>query len=105
MPRARSSVELVTTDQLTREQKALSGLVGGFFDGNGWGFGVSIVTRRDGPSALGSYGWSGGLGSIWQSDPKEGLIAVLVSNASWTSPAPPDICLDFLTSAYQAMDD
>jgi CubicO group peptidase (beta-lactamase class C family) len=102
---SRPSVELMTTDQLTREQKAVSGLVGGFFDGNGWGFGVSIVTRRDGPSALGSYGWSGGLGSIWQSDPKEGLIAVLMSNASWTSPAPPDICLDFLTSAYQAMDD
>src|SRR5262249_19588618 len=41
---SRPSVETMTTDQLTPEQKAVSGLVPGFFDSHGWGFGVSIVT-------------------------------------------------------------
>ena len=49
---SRLSVELMTTDQLTPEQKALSGLVPGFFDSHGWGFGVSVVTRRDDVAAV-----------------------------------------------------
>src|SRR5436305_5165350 len=44
---SRLSVELMTTDQLTPEQKVVSGLVPGYFDSHGWGFGVSMVTRRD----------------------------------------------------------
>jgi CubicO group peptidase (beta-lactamase class C family) len=102
---SRPSIELMTTDQLTLTQKASSGLVEGFFDWNGWGFGVSVVTSREGFASIGSYGWNGGLGSIWQSDPTEQLITILLSNASWTSPALPNICLDLLTSAYQAVDD
>jgi hypothetical protein len=43
---SRPSVETMTTDQLTPEQKAASGLIPGYFDGHGWGFGVSVVTRR-----------------------------------------------------------
>jgi len=39
---SRPSVETMTTDQLTPEQKAVSGLVGGYFDAHGWGFGVSF---------------------------------------------------------------
>jgi hypothetical protein len=34
----------MTTDQLTPEQKAVSGLVPGYFDSHGWGFGLSMVT-------------------------------------------------------------
>gem|GEM_PF-3640510 len=41
------SVEVMTTDHLTPAQKAASGLVSGFFDSHGWGFGVSVLTRRD----------------------------------------------------------
>jgi len=37
----------MTTDHLTPAQKAASGLVSGFFDSHGWGFGVSVLTRRD----------------------------------------------------------
>ena len=50
---ARPSVETLTTDQLTPEQKAVSELGAGFFDNHGWGFGVSIVTRRDAVAAVG----------------------------------------------------
>src|SRR6516162_976092 len=44
---SRSSVETMTTDQLTREQKAQSGLLPGYFDSHGWGFGVAMVARRE----------------------------------------------------------
>jgi CubicO group peptidase (beta-lactamase class C family) len=103
---SRPSVETMTTDQLTSEQKAASGLVPGYFDSHGWGFGVSMVTRRDevaGP--VGRFGWDGGLGTSWYSDPREDMVTILMTQRAWTSPSPPDVCLDFWTSAYQAIDD
>ncbi|HEV2579824.1 MAG TPA: serine hydrolase domain-containing protein [Ktedonobacteraceae bacterium] len=103
---SRLSVETMTTDQLTPEQKALSGLVSGSFDSNGWGFGVSVITRRDDVAAVpGRFGWDGGLGTSWYSDPREGMVTILMTQRAWTSPSPPNVCLDFWTSAYQAIDD
>ena len=103
---SRPSVEAMTTDQLTPEQKAVSGLVGGYFDSHGWGFGVSIVTRRSQVAgSVGTFGWDGGLGTSWYSDPKEDMIGLLMTQRAWTSASPPDVCLDFWTSAYQAIDD
>ena len=103
---SRLSVETMTTDQLTHEQKAVSGLISGYFDSHGWGFGVSVVTRRDDVAAVpGRYGWDGGMGTSWYSDPREEMITILMSQCAWTSPSPPDVCLDFWTSAYQAIDD
>src|SRR2546425_8868583 len=86
---SRLSVELMTTDQLTPAQKAVSGLVSGFFDSHGWGFGVSVVTRRDGLESVGTYGWDGGLGTSWRVDPREELVTILPTNHPWSSPAPP----------------
>jgi len=103
---SRPSVETMTTDQLTPEQKSVSGLVPGYFDSHGWGFGVSVVTKRDdlaGP--VGRYGWDGGLGTSWYSDPREEMVSILMTQRAWTSPSPPNVCLDFWTSAYQAIDD
>jgi CubicO group peptidase (beta-lactamase class C family) len=102
----RPSVETMTTDQLTPEQKATSGIVPGYFDSHGWGFGVSMVTRRDDVAAVpGRFGWDGGLGTSWYSDPREGMVTILMTQRAWASPSPPDVCLDFWTSAYQAIDD
>ena len=102
---SRPSVGIMTTDQLTPAQKAVSGFPG-LFDSRGWGFGLAIVTRREHPAApVGSFGWDGGLGTSWRSDPREDMVTILMSQAAWPSPNPPDICLDFWTSAYQAIDD
>ncbi len=103
---SRPSVETMTTDQLTPEQKAMSGLVPGYFDSHGWGFGVSVVTRRDDVAAVpGRFGWDGGLGTSWYSDPREDMVTILMTQRAWTSPSPPDVCLDFWTLAYQTIDD
>lgn len=103
---SRPSVETMTTDQLTPAQKAVSGFWPGYFDNRGWGFGVSVVTKRDHPAApAGTYGWDGGWGTIWRSDPREDMTTILMTQVAWTSPNPPNICHDFWTTAYQAIDD
>lgn len=103
---SRPSVEVMTTNHLTPGQKAVSGLVPGYFDSHGWGFGVSVVTRRDDVAAVpGRFGWDGGLGTSWYSDPREEMVTILMTQRAWTSPSPPDVCLDFWTLAYQAIDD
>jgi CubicO group peptidase (beta-lactamase class C family) len=96
----------MTADQLTPEQKAVSGLGSGFFDNHGWGFGVSVVTRRAEPAgSVGAFGWSGGLGTSWCTDPHEDMVGILLTQRAWTSPIPPDVCRDFWTLTYQAIDD
>jgi CubicO group peptidase (beta-lactamase class C family) len=103
---SRPAVEVMTTDHLTPEQKAVSGLVPGYFESHGWGFGVSVVTRRtELAQSVGTFGWDGGLGTSWYSDPKEDLITILMTQRAWTSPNPPNVCRDFWTLAYQAIDD
>jgi CubicO group peptidase (beta-lactamase class C family) len=103
---ARPTVEAMTTDQLTRAQKAGSELTPGFFDANGWGFGVSVVTQRTTTTeSVGSYGWGGGLGTAWFNDPREDLVAVVLTQRAWTDPQPPQVVADFATSVYQAIDD
>jgi CubicO group peptidase (beta-lactamase class C family) len=103
---SRPSVEVMTSDRLTPEQKAIGGFYRDDFAARGFGFCVGVVTRREHPAApVGQYGWDGGLGSIWRNDPSEQLTSVLLTNASWTSPRPPDIALDFLTAAYATLDD
>jgi CubicO group peptidase (beta-lactamase class C family) len=103
---SRPSVEAMTTDQLTPEQKAQSGFFPGFWDSRGWGFGVLVVARLDDLAAVpGRFGWDGGYGTSWASDPSEDMVAILMTQRLWTSPSPPPVYLDFWTSAYQAIDD
>ncbi|HEX6122184.1 MAG TPA: serine hydrolase domain-containing protein, partial [Ktedonobacterales bacterium] len=102
---SRLAVEAMTTDQLTPQQKAVSGFFPGYFDNCGWGFGVSIVTRRDGVAAVpGRFGWDGGLGTSWYSDPREEMVAILMTQRG-AFPLFSGSYLDFWTLAYQAIDD
>ncbi len=32
------------------------------------------------------------------------MVTILMTQAAWTSPDPPHVCLDFWTSAFQAID-
>ena len=103
---SRPSVELMTTDHLTPAQKAVSGMGPGYFDSHGWGFGLSIATRRDNLATVpGRFGWDGGLGTSWYADPEEELIGILMTQCAWGGGIPPAVCQDFWTLAYQAIDD
>ena len=103
---ARPSVEAMTTDQLTPEQKLRSPWLPGYWDTHGWGWGVMVVNRRfDLASTPGQYGWDGGYGTTWRSDPREDMISILMTQVSMTSAMGPPILRDFLTLAYAAIDD
>jgi CubicO group peptidase (beta-lactamase class C family) len=99
---SRLSVELMTTNQLTPDQQAVaSGFLG---ENRGWGFGMSVVTGRDDVFAVpGRFGWDGGYGTSWASDPQEDMVAILMTQLLF--PQAFDIYLDFWTSVYQVIDD
>src|SRR3989442_13885638 len=87
---SRPSVETMTTDQLTPEQKAASGLIAGYFDSHGWGFGVAVVTRRDdvaGPRR--TLGRDGGLGPAGRLEPRRESVGALAPPRRRPSPIPP----------------
>jgi CubicO group peptidase (beta-lactamase class C family) len=103
---SRPSVELMTRDHLTPEQKAASPFFPNFWNDRGWGFGMGVVTGRSDVSAVpGRFGWDGAFGTSWWVDPKEELVGVLMTQRR------PDVLdisalnLDFWTSAYQLIDD
>lgn len=101
---ASTSVEAMITDQLTSAQKAGNEIFLG--DNRGWGYGLSVTTRRTDPTSTpGAYGWSGGLGTSWSSDPVLGLTGMVFTQTSMAGPKAPRIFEDFWTSAYRAIDD
>src|SRR6266849_3424596 len=103
---SRPSVELMTADHITAEQKAASDFFPGFWDDRGWGFGMAIVTRRaDLARSLGTFGWDGGYGTSWYAEPREDMTGILMTQRVWESPVAPAVNRDFWTSAYQAIDD
>jgi len=103
---SRPSVELMTTDQLTPEQKAASPFFAGFWDSRGWGLGLSIVTRRDDVAGVpGRFGWDGAFSTSLYVDPHEDMVGVLMAQCRPGALHLPPVVLDFWTSAYQAIDD
>jgi CubicO group peptidase (beta-lactamase class C family) len=96
---SRRMVDLLTTDQLTDAQRAESSPEP---DGSaGWGFGVGVKVRRTDLPNVGTYGWTGGLGSSWATDPTAGITTILLSNQMFTSAFPmPAVHRDLVTSAY-----
>ncbi|BCJ29364.1 serine hydrolase domain-containing protein [Actinocatenispora sera] len=103
---SRPSTSLMSTDHLTPAQKAVSGFEPGYFDAKGWGFGMSVVTRRThlGPS-VGSYGWAGFWGTAWYNDPAEDLTAIVLLQRAHLGDQTLPMWNDFWTTAYQAIDD
>lgn len=102
---SRSSVAVMTTDQISPAVKTASEFFPGFWDTRGWGFGVSINMRRDDLCANpGRFGWDGGYGTSWYVDPTEKVIGVLMTQqALGGEDTFPKVFADFWTSTYQAL--
>ena len=96
----------MTTDHLTPAQKSVSGFRPGYFDTIGWGFGMSVRTRRTqlGPS-IGTYGWPGYYGTAWYNDPAEELTTILMIQRAHAGDQRLPMWTDFWTAVYQAIDD
>ena len=100
---SRAAVEAMTTDQLG----VLSGASGTTPDGSqGWGFGVGVQLRRTGLGpTIGTYGWTGGLGSSWANDPNHDVVGVVLTTDAFADAFPlPAVIQDFWTDVYAALE-
>lgn len=103
---SRPSIELMTMDHLTPEQKAASPFFENFWATRGWGLGLSVITARGELADVpGRFGWDGAFGTSWYVDPTEELIGILMVQRRPDHLALPPVTLDFWTSAYQLIDD
>jgi CubicO group peptidase (beta-lactamase class C family) len=100
---SRAAVELMTSDQLTPEQRAGSEI---FFGGySSWAFGMAVdIQRKEIFHSPGRFGWTGGLGTSAYTDPAEGMIGILFTQHMMDSPENSNIFNDFWTLAYGAME-
>jgi len=105
---SRKTVELMTLDFLTPEQRRMPFFYDAdFWAGQGYGLGVSVVdkvAKRGEPSTVGQYGWNGAYGTLWINDPKEEMTAILMIQTAYGETAP-RIQRDFRTLVYQAFAD
>jgi CubicO group peptidase (beta-lactamase class C family) len=103
---SRPSIELMTMDHITSEQKAASPFFENFWSTRGWGLGLSVVTgRKDLADVRGRFGWDGAFGTSWYVDPKEEMVGIFMTQRRPHRLAIADFIVDFWTSAYQLIDD
>jgi CubicO group peptidase (beta-lactamase class C family) len=98
----KESVELMTTDHLTSEQKDEARI---FFDADSsWGFGVGVSTQKEkNKKNPRRFGWDGGIGTSGYSNPKEDMVGILMTQLLMDSPKSPDIFRDFWTSVHRVI--
>jgi CubicO group peptidase (beta-lactamase class C family) len=96
-----SAVEAMTTNHLTDEQRAAGSL---FLGAEGWGYGMAAPVPPIGePPVPWGYGWDGGTGTTWRTDPVRGLTGILLTQRAMTSPEPPPLFADFWAGADAAI--
>ena len=101
---SRATVELMTSDQLTPEQRAGSDIF--FGTHSSWGLGMAVDIRRNEIfHTPGRFGWTGGFGTTAYIDPAEGMLGILFTQRMMDSPTPPKVFTDFWTTAYAAIND
>jgi CubicO group peptidase (beta-lactamase class C family) len=96
-----SSVALMTRNHISADEKRESQLFLG--KTRGWGFGMSVFRGLNDPDhAPGRFGWDGGYGTSWYSDPTKQLTGILLTQRLMDSPTPPRVITDFWNSVDQA---
>ena len=97
------SVAAMTRDHLTAEQRASATLFLG--EHGGWGYGMAAPGPITGePPVPWGYGWDGGTGTTWRSDPVRGLTGIMLTQRAMTSPEPPALFTEFWDAAYAAIE-
>jgi CubicO group peptidase (beta-lactamase class C family) len=97
-----ASVAAMTTDHLTAAQRASAPVF--FGEHGGWGYCMAAPgPLHAAPPVPWGFGWNGGTGTTWLSDPVRGLTTILFTQRAMTSPEPPALFADFWEGAYGAM--
>lgn len=103
---SRKTIELMTSDFLTPEQRRMPFMGTDMWTHHGFGLGVSIVERLGGRPQLGSvgtYGWGGAFGTWWANDPTEAMSVVLMVQLLVGTGV--QLAPEFTNLVYQAIDD
>lgn len=96
------SLRAMTTNHLTPAQMEESHMI--LWPGRGWGYGMAVVVAQNADGlAPGAYGWNGGFGTSWFSDPARDLTAILFTQRLFDSPDPPPIHKAFWAASYRAL--
>jgi len=85
---ARETLEMMTSNQLTPEQRATARMFGRpiFAEGHGYGMGVAVVLEpekadpRRCRGGVGTIGWPGAYGGWWQADPTDGSVLIFLTH-------------------------
>ncbi|HEX6454096.1 MAG TPA: serine hydrolase domain-containing protein [Trebonia sp.] len=114
------SVRLMLRDRTTDQDKADHPM---FFGGNsGWGLMMAVPASYDAPAGSSpsgtpgpsdtpgtpadgvprGYGWDGGSGTTWRTDPATGLTGILLTQRMMMSPEPPQVTGAFWSTARAA---
>lgn len=80
---------MMTSNQLTPEQRATTRMFGRpvFAAGHGYGMGVAVVMEPEKADVLqcrggvGTIGWPGAYGSWWQADPNDGSVLIFLAHS------------------------
>jgi CubicO group peptidase (beta-lactamase class C family) len=97
------SVALMTTDRLSVAQREASAPFLGPDDG--WGLGMMAPAAGSTAPLPCGFGWDGGTGTTWRSNPRSGVTGILFTQRAATSPAPPPVIVDFWAGVNAASRD
>ncbi len=95
------SVRLMMIDRMSAEERADSALFVG--DHSGWGLMMAVPAADGSTGVPRGYGWEGGTGTSWRTDPAVGLTGILLTQRAMTSPEPPEVATDFWNAAYASV--
>jgi CubicO group peptidase (beta-lactamase class C family) len=96
------SVRLMLRDRMSREERAESRVFVG--DHSGWGLMMAVPGADRSTGIPGGYGWDGGSGTTWRTDPLVGLTGILLTQRMVTSPEPTALVREFWNAAYSAVE-
>jgi CubicO group peptidase (beta-lactamase class C family) len=102
---SRPTIDRMTTDHLTAEERRMPFFAPDFWAAKGFGLGLSIADNlalQDGLGSVGRLGWPGVWGGWWVGDPKEDMVAILMTQLHFGINF---IRTDFETAVYQAIAD
>jgi CubicO group peptidase (beta-lactamase class C family) len=96
------AVTEMTRDHLTAAQRA--GSMPFLSGSEGWGYCMAAPGPLDGdPPVPWGFGWNGGTGTVWSSDPVRGLTGIMMTQRAMNSPEPPRHFVHFWKGAYGAI--
>jgi CubicO group peptidase (beta-lactamase class C family) len=94
------SVALMTTDRLSSAQREAAGIFLG--EQGGWGLGMAVPATGNAAPLPSGFGWDGGSGTTWRSNPRSGVSGIVFTQRQATSPAPPPLIEDFWAAVNAA---